>query len=66
MSEQVPAPPLEALERLEFLDSDVICRYLTNDHPELSPRAAALIDSDRRLRVSILILAEVAHVLRSV
>lgn len=56
---QNPAP------RTEFLDSDVICRYLVNDHPELSPRAARLIDSSRPLRISILTLAEVAHVLRS-
>jgi predicted nucleic acid-binding protein len=50
---------------VEFLDSDVICRYLVNDHVELSPRSAQLIDSHRRLRISILTLAEVAHVLRS-
>ena len=51
---------------VEFLDSDVICRYLVNDHVEHSPRAARLIDSDRLLWISILTLAEVAHVLRSV
>jgi predicted nucleic acid-binding protein len=49
---------------VEFLDTDVICRYLMNDHAELSPRAARLIDSDRLLRISLLTLAEVAHVLR--
>lgn len=43
----------------------MICRYLVNDHVEHSPRAARLIDSDRLLRISILTLAEVAHVLRS-
>jgi predicted nucleic acid-binding protein len=59
------AEPPGLLQRVEFLDSDVICRYLTNDDPQLSLRAAALIDSERPLRISILILAEVAHVLRS-
>jgi predicted nucleic acid-binding protein len=59
-------PGREIAPIVEFLDSDVICRYLMNDHPTLSPRAAGLIDSDRPLRISVLILAEVSHVLRSV
>lgn len=51
----------------DLLDTDVICRYLLNDHPDsLSARAARLIESDQPLRVSILTLAEAAHVLRSV
>src|SRR5579883_1687877 len=51
----------------EFLDSDVICRYLLNDHPaNLSRRAARAIESGNSYHISILILAEVAHVLRSV
>jgi predicted nucleic acid-binding protein len=64
----VSSEPLEdgGDERIEFLDSDVICRYLMNDHAALSPRAAVLIDADRPLRISILTVAEVAHVLRSV
>jgi len=55
----------EVVERTEFLDANLICRYLTDDHPELSPRAAALIDSDHQLRISLLMLAEAAQVLRS-
>ncbi len=51
----------------DLLDTDVICRYLLNDHPgTLSARAAHLIESGADLRISILTLAEVAHVLRSV
>jgi predicted nucleic acid-binding protein len=50
----------------ELLDANVVCRYLTGDHPEHSERAAELIESDRELRISVLILAEAAHVLRRV
>ena len=50
----------------ELLDANVVCRYLTGDHPEHSERAAELIESDRQLRISVLILAEAAHVLRRV
>jgi predicted nucleic acid-binding protein len=49
------------------VDTDVLCRYLLNDHPASSSRrAAARIESPQPLVVSILTLAEVAHVLRSV
>src|SRR5213593_4426188 len=50
-----------------FLDTDVLCRYLLNDHPESrSARAAQLIEHTSPLRISLLTLAEVAHVLRTV
>lgn len=54
-------PPVQMIE---LLDANVICRYLADDHPEHSERAARLIESDRPLRVSVLVLAETAHVLR--
>ena len=48
------------------LDTSVIVRYLTNDPPPMAAAAAHLIDSDRPLIVSPLILAESAYVLISV
>lgn len=50
----------------EFLDTNVIVRYLVQDHPVLGPRAAALIDSETRLVVPPVVLAEVDFVLRRV
>lgn len=62
-SETQPQPAT----RDELVDTDVVCRYLLNDHPaSLSARARQLIESARLLRVSILTLAEAAHVLRAV
>src|SRR4051812_16986270 len=50
-----------------LVDTDVLCRYLLDDYPgSLSRQAAALIESPQRLMISILTLAEAAHVLRSV
>ena len=48
------------------LDTSVIVRYLTNDPPSMAAAAARLINSDRPLIVSALILAESAYVLASV
>lgn len=65
MTGETPASPPPG--PLDLLDADVLCRYLLNDHPgTLSTRAAHLIESDASFHVSILTLAEVAHVLRSV
>jgi predicted nucleic acid-binding protein len=51
----------------DLVDTDVICRYLLNDYPGASSQQAAdLIESSQPLIVSILTLAEVTHVLRSV
>lgn len=50
----------------EFLDANVIIRYLLQDSPDLGARAKALIDSSRVFLVSTVTLAEVSHVLRSV
>ena len=59
--------PTPGQEPVELLDTSVLCRYLLNDHPgTLSARAAQLIESDQPFQVSILVLAEAAHVLRAV
>jgi predicted nucleic acid-binding protein len=47
----------------EFLDANPILRYLLGDHAAHSARAAALIESERPLRISLVTLAEVAYVL---
>jgi predicted nucleic acid-binding protein len=52
---------------VDLLDTDVLCRYLLNDYPaDLSARCGQIIESEQSFRVSLLTLAEVAHVLRSV
>ena len=50
----------------EFLDADVVIRYLTDDPPDLGERAAALIEGEVQLTLSPLILTEVASVLTGV
>jgi len=49
-----------------FLDTSFVVRYLTDDPPELAARAAAVIDSDRPLVLSEMVLLETAYVLTSV
>ena len=46
------------------IDTNVIVRYLTNDHPKQSPRARALIDG-QAVFVSVTVILEVEWVLRS-
>jgi predicted nucleic acid-binding protein len=46
------------------IDTNVVVRYLTGDHPEQSPRARALIDCHEVL-VSTTVLLETEWVLRS-
>src|SRR4051812_3237591 len=46
------------------IDTDVVVRYLTNDHPEQSARARRLIDS-QPIFVAITVILEVEWVLRS-
>lgn len=50
----------------EFLDTNVVLRYLTNDPIEMGERAATLIESDRELTISPMIIAECAFVLSRV
>ncbi|HEX5327551.1 MAG TPA: type II toxin-antitoxin system VapC family toxin [Acetobacteraceae bacterium] len=47
------------------VDTNVLVRYLTNDHPEQSPRARKLVDGNR-IWVSTTVLLETEWVLRSV
>jgi predicted nucleic-acid-binding protein len=60
------APEAEGSGPVEFLDTNTIVRYLVRDDPGMAGRAAALIESDRRLRLSVLILAEIGFVLTKV
>ena len=54
---------LAADPQSEFLDTNVVTRYLLQDHPHHPPRARALIESERRLSISLITLAEVGYVL---
>lgn len=47
----------------EFLDTNPVVRYLVGDEPGLAARATLLIESDRRLRLSLVTLAEIGFVL---
>jgi predicted nucleic acid-binding protein len=47
----------------DFVDTSVLARYLIQDAPDLGSRAAALIDSDTPLCVSMIVLAELGYVL---
>ncbi len=46
-----------------FLDTNSIARYLVRDEPDHARRAAALIESAQPLRISIVVLVELAFVL---
>jgi len=51
---------------LRFLETSAVVRYLTDDPPEMGERVERLLDGCEELRVTELILAESAHVLREV
>lgn len=53
-------------EPASFVDTSVVVRYLTNDPPAMAEAAATLIDSNRPLVLSEVILAETAYVLSSI
>jgi len=46
------------------IDTNLVVRYLTNDHPKQSPRARALIDGEA-VFVSVTVMLEVEWVLHS-
>ena len=46
------------------IDTNIVVRYLTNDHPEQSPRAQQLIDG-RPVFVPVTVILEAEWVLRS-
>lgn len=47
------------------VDTSVVVRYLVGRPQDQAARAASLIDSEAEIGVSLLVLAETAHVLRS-
>jgi predicted nucleic acid-binding protein len=47
------------------VDTSVVVRYLIGAPADQTARAAALIDSEAEIGISILVIAETAHVLRS-
>ena len=49
-----------------FLNTSVIVRYLTNDHPEMSDQATQIIEEVDELTITEGILGETAFVLTSV
>lgn len=49
-----------------FLDTSVIVRYLTGDPPDLARRAMRIVEGEERLLLSEAVIAETAHVLRSI
>jgi predicted nucleic acid-binding protein len=51
---------------MNFLDTNLIVRYLTNDQPEMAKRAARLIDSSKTLHVTDVVIAEAGFVLTSI
>ena len=51
---------------MEFLDTRVLVRYLTDDPPKMAERAEALIENAASLSITETVLLETAHVLRSV
>jgi predicted nucleic acid-binding protein len=53
----------EGREPLDLLDTNVLVRYFIREDSELTDRAAALIESERALRICIVTLAEVGFVL---
>ena len=46
------------------IDTNIVVRYLTNDHPQQSPRARALVDGEP-VFVAVTVMLEVEWVLRS-
>lgn len=50
----------------EFIDANVVLRFLLGDHPTMMTDAARLIESDRELLLTDVALIEVAYVLLTV
>jgi predicted nucleic acid-binding protein len=53
------------MTEMVFLDASVLVRYLSEDDPPRALAAAELIESDRTLVVSGVVLLETMHVLRT-
>jgi predicted nucleic acid-binding protein len=49
-----------------ILDTDVVVRYLIDEPPDLADAATGIIETEEQLLLPSVVIAEVAHVLRSV
>lgn len=49
-----------------FLDTSIIVRYITGDPPQLAEQAAKVIDGEKNLKITDVVLVETAYVLTSV
>jgi predicted nucleic acid-binding protein len=49
-----------------FLDTSIVVRYLTGAPPELAEKAARIIDKEKRLYITDVVLAETAYLLTSI
>ncbi len=49
-----------------YLDTNIILRYLLEDHPELSPQAQEIFDSETQLFICDGVCAEIVYVLSKV
>ena len=49
-----------------FLDTNVIVRYLTGDPPDMASRAASILDGERELLVTAVVIAESAYILGAI
>ena len=51
---------------MNFVDTNLVIRYLTNDEPSLAERAALVIDSDVPVYLTDVVIAEIGYVLTSI
>lgn len=51
---------------MNFVDTNLVIRYLTNDEPSLAERAARVIDSDSPVYLTDVVIAEIGYVLTSI
>jgi predicted nucleic acid-binding protein len=51
---------------VNFVDTNLVIRYLTNDEPSLAERAARVIDSDSPVYLTDVVIAEIGYVLTSI
>jgi predicted nucleic acid-binding protein len=52
-----------AVETRQFLDTNVVIRYFLDDVPDQAARAASVIESQHKLVLSVIVLAEIGSVL---
>jgi predicted nucleic-acid-binding protein len=49
-----------------YLDTNILMRYLLDDHPELSKKAQQIIDSEKQLFICESVFTEIVYVLSKV